>query len=445
MITVTDSPWKMRFLPLLDKDEIRRRATRSAVPVPALDKLPVDTACKALADAMENVCYPTTQVVDVLHQLVGRALGHCLQHYSDIRSFTGNIYRQDSPLSKFVPPTCLTGLAGVGKSCLASALERILPADGHVACPPESSEFPLRSMWKIDVLIRSSLKDIFTPLGGAEGSLGDQLKTARKRAYRDGVSMLLADEFQFLTASPSANTRITQTLMAIGYCGLPAVYVANYSLLHRLVRRPQEDRDRLLSDVIIMSPDGPESVDWENTLAALIAVAPEVFRIVPEVDGPQFHRYCAGIKRAAASLLLAGFRIARMQRPDDREVAVTMAHIQAAYHSTPFAAHRVDTELITQQFILGRQVDRTRRDLWCPLGQPGMIHTNLAKEFGRQRDTRLTEEIQRSAATGEERAAFEAYTASTGAGKSSSVVRLPRSKRPSSEILKANAASLRDL
>lgn len=445
MTDATDSPWKARFLPLLDKDEIKRRAAWPSVPVPEINQLPVETACKALADAMQKVCHPTTQVVNVLHQLIGRALGHCLLHYPDMRSFVGNIYRQGPTLPKFVPPTCLTGLAGVGKSCLADALERVLPVDGHIACPPESSPFPLRSMWKIDVQTQSSLKDIFAPLGGIEGTLADQLKTARKRAYRDGVSLVLADEFQFLTASPSANTRISQTLISLGYCGLPAIYIANYSLLYRLLRRPQEDRDRLLADVIIMTPDGPESADWAQTLAALMAAAPKVFRIDPESDGPQFHRYCAGIKRTAANLLVAGYRIARMQRLDHVDIDVTMAHIQAAYQSVPFATHRADTEVITQQFILGRLVDRKRRDLWCPLGHSATLQENLVQELSRRRDARVAAEIQKAATTEEERAAIEKHPASSGTVDAGSVVRLPRRKRPTAEMLKANAASLHDL
>jgi hypothetical protein len=445
MTDTSVSPWQARFLPLLDKDEIRRRALRIAVPVTALDKLPVDAACKVLTDAMEAVFHPTAQIVEILHQLVSRGLGHCHQLYPNMQCFTTNIYQRDAPLPEFVPPICLTGLAGVGKSCLANALEQILPVDGHVHCPPESSEFPMRSLWKIDVRIRSSLKDIFTPLAGAEGSLGDQLKTARKRAYRDGVSLLLADEFQFLTASPSANTRITQTLISLGYVGLPMAYIANYSLLYRLLRRPQEDRDRLLADVIIMSPDSPESDDWTDTLAALIAVAPDIFRINAKIEGPQFHRYCAGIKRAATKLLIGGYRIARMQQPDRGDVVVTMAHIQAAYQSVQFSAHRTDTEIITQQLILGRMVNRRRNDLWCPLGLPPMTNPALSEEMGRRRDIRLTEEIQRAAAAGGEREAVEARNLSTGADNTNSVVKLPRPKRPTAETLKANAASLRGL
>jgi hypothetical protein len=444
MTGTTASPWIDRFLPVLDKEEIKRRASRPAAPLSALHELPIDSACRALTDAMQLVFHPTTQIVEILHQLVSRAYGHCLQLYPDIQSFTGNVYRQNSPLPQFASPACITGLAGVGKSCLASALGRVLPPDGCVVCPPESSKFPMRSLWKVDVQVRSSLKDMLAPLGGSEGSLGDQLKTARKRAYRDGVALLLADEFQFLTASASANTRITQTLLSMGYCGLPTVYVANYSLLHRLLRRPQEDRDRLLADLIIMSPDTPESDDWSDTLAALIAVSPEIFRINPKTDAPQFHRYCAGIKRAAVGLLVEGYRMAHSQA-NDGHFTVNMTHIQAAYRSHLFFAHRMDIEIVTQQHILGRQVDNKRTDLWCPLGRPDVLHPKLVEEMGRRRDLRLTEEIQRAAATGEERKSEEALNRSTRMGESNSVVKLPRRTRPTAETLRANAASLRDL
>lgn len=439
------SPWLARFLPLLDKDEIKRRATLSAIPVSDLQTLPVDAACIALKSAMQNVFYPTTQVVDVLHQLVSAAYGHCLHFYPNQQSYTKNIYRQYSPLSAFMFPTCLTGFSGVGKSCLASALERILPANAHVECPPESSKFPLRSMWKIDVQIRSSLKDIFTPLGGSEGSLGDQLITARKRAYRDGVSLLLADEFQFFTASASANTRIAQTLLSLGYCGIPTVYIANYSLLYRLLRRPQEDRDRLLANVVVMSPDTPQSEDWTHTLAALIATAPDVFRINPRTEGSQFHRYCAGIKRAAAHLLVVGYRFACLQREGTEQVIVTMAHIHEAYQSTLYSTHRTDIEIITQQFILGRMVNNKRRDLWFPLGHAASQQVMLSQEMGRGRDLQLTEKIQTSAATASERTTLQEHTARTSAGISGTVIRLPRRKRPDAETLKTNAESLRDL
>ncbi|MBI5921291.1 MAG: hypothetical protein HY847_06530 [Betaproteobacteria bacterium] len=438
-----DTPWAARFRSLLDKEEIRRQANMAATPLVSLDALPVDAACVILARELKQVFYPTTQVVDILHSLIERALGHCLQHYADARTYMDGIYRKDSPLPEFVPPACLTGLAGVGKSCLASALQRILPTDGTVNCPPESVAFPLRSLWKIDVRIQSSVKEIFTPLGGADGSLSDQVSSARKRAYRDGVSLLLADEFQYLTASAEANTRIAQTLIAMGYCGLPAFYIANYSLLYRLLRRPQEDQDRLLSDVVVMLPDPPESEDWSNTLAAQIGVAPEIFRIDPKTDGPQYHRFCAGIKRAAARLLVIGYRTARTERPKEGRTIVTMRDIKAAYESAAFSAHRSDNEIITQQVILNRQVDRKRRDLWCPIGQPENASAKLANEMTLQREIQLAGKIQQAAATRDERSALADQRASAGDGPSSAVLNFPRKKRrPTADMLKANALSL---
>jgi hypothetical protein len=445
MTQMPDTPWSARFRPLLDKEEIRRRARLAATPLVSLDTLPVDAACAMLSKGIEQVFYPTTQVVDILHRMVERAIGHCLLHYADAKTYMDGIYRKDSPLPQFVPPACLTGLAGVGKSCLADALQRILPADGTVHCPPESATFPLRSLWKIDVRIQSSLKEIFAPLGGAEGTLSDQVRAARRRAYRDGVSQLLADEFQFLTASAEANTRIAQTLISMGYCGLPALYIANFSLLYRMLRRPQEDRDRLLSEVVVMLPDPPESEDWSNTLGAQISVAPGTFQIDPKKDGPQFHRLCAGVKRAGARLLVIGYRIARMEGPKDRRTVVTMAEIMAAYESTAFAAQRTDTEIITQQVILNRQVDRKRRDLWCPIGQPESARAKLANEMTLQREIELAGKIQQAAATRDERSALGELRASMNDELPSAVVNFPRKKpRPTADILKANAQSLHE-
>ena len=45
--------------------------------------------------------------------------------------------------------------------------------------------------------------------------------------------------------------------MIASYLNAPLVYSANYSLCHRLLKRPQEERDRLLSDIIVVMPEMP--------------------------------------------------------------------------------------------------------------------------------------------------------------------------------------------
>jgi hypothetical protein len=432
-------------LPLLDKAEIRRRALRPATPLTNLKELPAATACSLLANELKQVFYPTTQAVDILHQFIEMALAHSLQHYPDEHTFLDWIYKRESPLPDFMPPLCLTGLAGIGKSGVAKALGRILPADGVVTCSADEVKHPLKSLWGIAIRAQSKLSDLLAPLGGAEGSLRDQTNSARRRAYRMGISLVVPDEFQFMTASSTANTRIVQALMSLAYLGLPFVYIANFSLLHRLLKRPQEDRDRMLSNIVVMLPDAPESEDWVNTLKLQLAVAPGVFRIDPDTDGEQIYRYCAGIKRYEARLLVVAYMLAREGRPHDKMTIVTMGDVKAAYESGKYAAQRADAELITKQFILNRQADKKRRDLWCPVEQPRTPSETLATQLQRQRSINLAEKVQYTSASQTERQAYDACTSISGKSGTNNVIGLTRKKRPTAETLKANASQLRDI
>lgn len=444
MTSVAATPWASRFLPLLDKAVIFQRATRSSTGLFDLNALPADTACTALAYELEQVFYPTTQMVDVLHRQIEIALAHNLLSYPDSRTYMEGIYSRHPPLPMFVPLRCITGLAGIGKSALVKALERVLPPSGPRSVPLDEAPSPVGSIWTVNVQVQSSLRDLFSAFGGADGALKDRIDTMRKRAYRDGISLLVADEFQFLTSSSSAHTRVTQTLLSLGYCGLPAFYVANYSLLHRLLRRPHEDRDRLLCDITILTPDLPDSEDWMRTLAFQIGVAPDVFRIDPVSDGAQIHRWCAGLKRLLANLLVIAYHGVRRRSRNGEDVVVCTKDLQTAYESSQFAVHRADVEIIIQQMILNRSVDRRRPDLWCPISGTESVHAELRTALVRQREATLTSRIQSAAASRTERDAMNnVMSAPLGEGLGK-VVKLPRSQRPSSAELKANAQRLLD-
>lgn len=445
MTPIAVTPWTARFFPLLDRAEIFQRALLGSPGLFDLDALPVDSACMALAHELTQVFYPTAQIIDVLHCQIEIALAHSLMTYPDLRSYTEGIYRHEPPLPTFVPLRCLTGLAGIGKSSLVKALQRVLPASEQRLVPVDEEPSPISTLWTMNVQVQSSLRDLFGAFGGSDGTLKNRIDTTRKRAYRDGVSLFIADEFQFLTSSSLAHTRVTQTLLSLGYCGLPAFYVANYSLLHRLLRRPQEDRDRLLCDVTILVPDLPASEDWMRTVALQIAVAPDVFQIDPETDAPQIHRLCAGLKRILANLLVITYRDIRQRTRSGERVVVRLKDLQAAYESVQFASHRIDVEIITQQTILNRSVDRRRSDLWCPIDGGEFSHAGLRAALIRQREATLANRIQDAAASCSERAlAKNTNQAPLEQDNKKVVVKLPRPLRPSSTELKANAQRLMD-
>ncbi len=58
---------------------------------------------------------------------------------------------------------------------------------------------------------------------------------------------------------------VTDILLTLARIGLPMIYLANYSLLHKLMGRNQEDTQRLLIQPRVMQPDDPAGPDWRHT------------------------------------------------------------------------------------------------------------------------------------------------------------------------------------
>ena len=77
------------------------------------------------------------------------------------------------------------------------------------------------------------------------GSVSRYMPHVRLGVFRDGVAMVLLDELQFLTQG-DATARILKTLLLHTYLGPPLLYTANYDMVHRLLKRPQQYRDRLV-------------------------------------------------------------------------------------------------------------------------------------------------------------------------------------------------------
>lgn len=437
----TTSYWSGRFEPLLDTGVIKQRALVTVPPLLNLSSIPVELACRQLGSALETIFYPTEQCVTVLKRLVGVAHAHCVAKYPDGKAYLNGIYAQDPPLPDFSPPILVTGLAGTGKTELINAFCRVCGSEEQQVLVDEShSPFPVKAPWKITVHARSSPLEVLSSLTQVKGSLVDLIKKCRRQAYRDGIPFLVGDEFQFATGSESANARVAQMLLSLGYIGLPFAFVANFTLIHRLQRRPGEEQQRLLADPIVIFPDHGSSLDWQDTLKAQRDVAPDVLVFDPVRDAEALHAYSAGRKRAMSKLLVLAFRAGY-----SRGAKVGVEEIRRAYLSSEYAVYREEAEILTTQAIQNHPHPK-RKDLWCPIPLWGDAATAFLESSIAARNELMAEAELTAALTQEERRRVAQVKRGSinKDPQTGQVVPLPKKKISTASELKKNALLFKD-
>lgn len=391
-----ENPWSDRFTPLLNREEIRRRVAQRPIPLYGMNGISPTAAGIAIENALSRVFYPSEQCLDILLEWITVASTHSAKVYGSHHAFLEGVYQAEPPLPDFSFPFCLSGLAGTGKSALHKALGRIMPARTTVTAA-DGTVFPLESHRAITVRASSTPKDILVTLAQREGGVGMLSKTVRKHAYRDGWAFLCLDEFQFATQSDKANTRIVQMLMAMCYIGIPAAFIANFSMVHKLHARNQEDIHRLLSKPRLLHPESRDSEDWRILLYWYRELAPEVFAFDPQGDAGAIHDLTYGVKRALVSLLRIAFVNACASGRQ-----VTTATLERAYKTADYAIFRDEIEALHRLCPGNRN---NRKDLWCPIsGAPnvGEQQTTWAEERQRRTDLRALQ----ASMTAEERQAL---------------------------------------
>lgn len=421
--------WTGRFAGLTNREKIRERVEMPPVPIPNIREMSPPEANERIRYALGQVFYPNEQCLDILQSWMRLAMAHSRETYGMPRDFVEGVYRQESPLPGFCFPWCLTGLAGVGKSALLKALERLMPEPSTVKAV-DGTEFPLVSYRAITVRASSTSRDILTQFAQREGSVRQLSEFVRRIAYRDGWSLVLQDEFQFATQSENASTRITQMILAMCYLGIPPVFAANYSLLHKLNSRNQEERHRLLGHVDELHPDAATGKDLRVLLRRYSDVAPDVFTYDPEGDAEAIHNLTAAIKRHVVVLLEIGFAMAFANKG-----VVDYSVLEKAYKSRAYAPFRDDVEALAKLYGAFRN---SRKDLWCPLNAVVNPCEDLSGEQGRQ--ARADANALAASMTAAERKAYAELSkkAAASRGKPS------EAKVTSTHIKKSDAERLRE-
>ncbi len=365
------TPWLARCCEV-PAEQIRQKLARQPEAIKPESSESVEAFVGRLEHSISQLFIPTDQLLSVTLQAIQSSNRHTYQLYSDESTFLKCAYYTSPPSRDHeLFPRAVTGLAGVGKSSWLRRLSEVFPEPDFLKVGPRGERFLHRPYWYYRAhKVRSSaefVRELLKSLGGEPartGGAAGQANHLSKLTYILGVSLLVADELQFLTRSATANARIAEILGMLADVGTPVFYGANYSLCHRIDKRSHEERQRFLSNPIIILPDLAGSDDWLTTVDGFVALAPDVFDIDTASCAEQLHAFTAGLKRLLGRLLLYTVESKSLSK-----IRITMSDIEKTYQSSRFSADRKDVVLIRQQDARGAPA-KGRKDLWCPFDLP---------------------------------------------------------------------------
>lgn len=322
------------------------------------------------ASHLSSVFVATSQIRSVIREVLGVGEARARATLGDgVGRFARGLYEKAPWPESRSPAVCLTGLAGTGKSALIRGLVRLLGSGEAIRCGSLRGieHVPIQTLSLEDGLgfasILAPLLDVkWMPVSEfGRATNGALLCTARRVSWRHGTALSVLDETQFANLGSEASAQVTKILLNLMTLGPSLIYIGNYSLVHRLMRRNQEDRHRLCSNSIILEPELVDSSDWIEYLGALQRVAPDVLGDLLVTHQRELHVYTYGIRRFVIELISKSYREAR----NKNRYAIRFSDLHEVYCSSLYAGSREDVEILQRQDIEGRCV---RKDLWCPFG-----------------------------------------------------------------------------
>lgn len=330
------SPWEVWFEGLSSDTELRRRVTLRPDPLTALHRESPVAACEQLREAWRNTYTPSDEHLAVIRQLLERAQFNAARRIVTAQTFETAIYSQSPIVPQDQEIWGLCGLAGVGKTAAVKAVVRAITPDAQAPMSPSVPVAPrpavhatIRSQHSASSVLQSLANPLFTA-GRKNFKPVEMANHLRQWLYAQGTQLLLVDELQSMTRSEHSSTLIANLLTELNELGPSLVYIFNYSLGHKLLRRPQEDKDRLLVKTLVLNPLANTDPHWHWVVSEHTRVAPELFDIDAGRDAPELHRLTAGLHRLLGDLLL---QACRMAWPLKVARSVSMTDIRAAYRS----------------------------------------------------------------------------------------------------------------
>lgn len=362
------TPGEMNYFKISDNDElIRKRVAVSPNVITNLGAYGIAEGTRLIEVQLKSVYTPTPQTIRLIREVCGIALAYFKSAYTD-----GPCYKARCNTLNLVPneprnATALIGLGGCGKTQLLRAISRLVsPAGAEFNCPGLPI-YPVQPIWILTMVAGKTLSNLLEPYVASGGNTSAILVAAAKRAFTNGVGLTGLDESQFITATQQGHAKAAELLMRLTYIGPPLIYVANFTLINKLQLRPQQERDRLLSNIIAMHPEEYESKAFTNILSDQLTVLSEAASsdsaISAKNHANDIHNYTYGINRKSAILLNHAWRISRARGSS----VLTMDDIQSSYKSDLYRSHREEVELLRAQ---SNSRCMARKDLWCDFSPP---------------------------------------------------------------------------
>ena len=369
-------------------EEIKAAATTRVAPRSDLGDVPSYLIDSEVRKHLAGLYIPSSEEATLIQKFVGMARAHRARNYVDPKEYFHRLYHRGYQGNDFRAPVCLTGPAGVGKSSLMRAVHRILPQSQEVNLGPQGGRFRASASWFICAQDRSTVSKMLRPFVEAEriDAPKDTTQAVAGIIFKNAVSLIILDEMQFMTQSAQANTAVTKALYQFSHLGAPLAFVANYSLCNLLLRRPEQDRQRLLAAPLVLLPSRPDSEDWKNYLAAVTDALSPTLQVDLASQGFEMFERTAGLKRLLTYLICSAYATA-WERGRRQVVASDLAD---AFASTAYAVHRKQV-----QAMLIEKPSKDNAQYQCPFPLAAATAAAVADDRAVARERRLAEELQK--------------------------------------------------
>lgn len=398
-----NNPFVDRYAGLSVRHYIQDRTIVRPDPIVCLDECNVNTAALRLEHRLKEIFLPNKFAFDFICEVIENSAWYCSQKYPDEISYNKSIFH---PASDEVIPACLTGLAGVGKTALISALLKVLPGPVEYRSGILDTKIDIISYWVTTGRDKGTPKQILYDMiqSASKEPINRALKVhqlmvmARSFSGKYGLPLIIMDEMQHVTLS-SATAMITSQILTFAKLGVPLLYVSNYSLQNSLFDRNAEDTQRLTANPRILEPDEPESDDWKAYVHECVRVMGPYIAVKAENLTSELHVMTFGLKRYVVRLLRISYTEARRKGRS----SIDFADVESAYASAEYTSARTEVLVLKRQLIEGGCV---RRDLWCPYVSPVKKSSAASEFYVRDNSVQLAKAAIKSSMTPSERAAL---------------------------------------